>query len=92
MAADLQKMIAPFRSPQLRHILEAELRRGNSIRSACEWPPDCVMHVLLDRPFKRNYALAPGVSFEKLDDPHYWKAEYSVEAEPGKWECLACGF
>jgi hypothetical protein len=80
-----------FQSP-LQQILESELGRGNRIRSASDWPPRCVMLVLLDRPFKRRHRLAPGMDFKKLDDPHYWQAEYSVEIEPGKWECLACDF
>jgi hypothetical protein len=80
-----------FRSA-LQSILQAELARGNRIRSAGPWPPTCRLLVLLDRPFRRRYALAPGVGFENLNDPHYWKAEYRAEVEPGVWECLACGF
>lgn len=80
-----------FSSP-LQLILQAELISGNSIRSASAWPPRCRMLVLLDRPFQRKYPPAPGVEFKKSDDPHYWKAEYNFEMEPGLWECLACGF
>lgn len=76
----------------LQTILQAELARGNPIRSADPWPPHCRLLVLLDRPFQRRYPLPPGVLFKKVDDPHYWKAEYSFEVEPGLWECLACGF
>lgn len=80
-----------FRSP-LQAILQAELGSGNRIREASEWPPLCRMFVLLDRPFRRRYPLPAGALFEKTDDPHYWKAEYRFEVEPGRWECLACGF
>jgi hypothetical protein len=63
-----------------------------SPREVSEWPPRCRKLVLLERPFKRKHARAPGVEFEKLDDPHYWKAEYRFEVEPGVWDRLACGW
>lgn len=87
----MKKSTAHFTGP-LQLILQAELGRGNRIREASEWPPNCRMLVLLDRPFQRKHPLAPGVSFEKTNDPHYWKAEYRFEVAPGVWECLACGF
>lgn len=87
----MQKTPAHFSSP-LQSILQAELARGNPIRSADPWPPHCCMLVLLDRPFQRKYPLAPGVTFKKVNDPYYWKAEYNFEVESGVWECLACGF
>lgn len=85
------KTTTHFHNP-LQLILQAELGSGNSIRETSEWPPHCRVLVLLDRPFKRRYALQPGVVFRKVNDPHYWKAEYAFEVEPGLWECLACGF
>ncbi|HBP1105790.1 hypothetical protein ACET47_08540 [Pseudomonas aeruginosa] len=83
--------IAHFNNP-LQLILQAELGLGNRIREVSEWPPHCRKLVLLDRPFKTKHPLASGVEFEKLNDPHYWMAEYRFEVEPGVWECLACGF
>lgn len=80
-----------FLSP-LQRILADELGSENRIREASEWPPHCRMLVLLDWPFKHQHPLEHGVSFKEMDDPHYWKAEYSFEVEPGLWECLACAF
>ena len=87
----MKKPTVHFSSP-LQVILQAELARGNQVRDASEWPPHCRMWVLLDRPFRRRYPLAPGVLFEKTNDPHHGKAEYRCEVAPGQWECLACGF
>lgn len=79
----------PTMVPGLQSILLAELARGNKIREVGDWPPKCRLFVLLERPFKKKHALAPGVVFEKLDDPHYWQAEYRYD---DGIECLACGF
>ena len=76
-------------APALQAILSSELARGNTIREISEWPPKCRLFVLLDRPFKKKYALSPDISYEELNDPHYWKAEYAYKDGT---ECLACGF
>lgn len=80
-----------FHSP-LQHILASELGCGNSIREISDWPPHCRRLVVLDRPFKRRYPLQSGLTFHKINDRHYWKAEYRFELDAGLSECLACGF
>jgi hypothetical protein len=71
----------------LQAILEAELARGNRVLYLGEWPPHCDLFVLLARPFGKRYPLRPGLVYEVIGDPHYWKAEY----RHGR-ECLACAF
>jgi hypothetical protein len=85
------KTTVHFDNP-LQPILQAELGRGNRVLEVSEWPPSCRKLVLLERPFRTRHPLAPGVAFETLNDPRYWKAEYRFEVAPGVWECLACGF
>lgn len=80
-----------FNSP-LQLILQKELGSGNTILEIGEWPPKCRKLVILTYPFKRKYALVPGLTFEKTNDPHYWKAEYNWQIGPEEWDCLACGF
>ncbi len=75
--------------PGLQSILLSELARGNRILEVGDWPPKCRLFVLLERPFKRKYALVPGVAYVALNDPHYWQAEYRYGDGV---ECLACGF
>ena len=74
-------------APPLQAILKSELARGNRIAEVGDWPPGCDLLVILSRPFARRYMPAPGVTYRDIDDPHYWKAEYSYERE-----CLACQF
>lgn len=83
-AASHLRLAAP-----LQGILAAELARGNAIASVGEWPPTCRLFVQLSRPFAKRYRVPPGVVFQRLDDPHYWQAEYRLDDGS---ECLACGF
>ena len=71
----------------LQAILEAELACGNRVLDLGEWAPHCDLFVLLARPFGKRYPLRPGLAYEVIGDPHYWKAEY----RHGR-ECLACAF
>lgn len=48
--------------------------------------------VILDRPFRRRHPLQSGLTFHKINERHYWKAEYRFELDAGFSECLACGF
>lgn len=79
----------PTMVPGLQSILLSELARGNRILEVGDWPPKCRLFVLLERPFKRKYALTAGIAYAALNDPHYWQAEYRYD---GGIECLACGF
>lgn len=79
----------PHMAPPLQSILLAELGRGNRIASVGDWPPKCRLFVMLERPFTKRYAHAPDVAYRKVNDPHYWKAEYAFQEG---LEVLACGF
>lgn len=57
--------------------------------SVGDWPPDCRLFVQLARPFGKRYPVPAGIIHAVLNDPHYWKAEYSTADGA---ECLACGF
>lgn len=81
-------MAAALAAP-LRDILRAELARGNRIAEIADWPPVCELLVILERPFRKRYALTAGLDYADIDDPHYWKAEYRHD---GGRHCLACGF
>jgi hypothetical protein len=70
--------------PQLKSILDAELRAGNAV--AQTWD-DRGFGVLLKKPFLLEHHRDSSVAFRRLDDPHYWKAEYSSQDQ-----ILACAF
>lgn len=87
-----QKHIDRFSGP-LKHILEREVAAGNEISETfCSGFSEAAgtVFVLLKRPFvtsvQRNL---DGIVFRKLNDPHYWKAEYEDKA---RGLLLACGF
>lgn len=75
---------------ELRPLLEAELLAGNSIVETWKgWPMDglCVM---LARPFTVRTDTPPaGVRFVAIDDPYYWKAEFTCDRTH---HTLACRF
>jgi len=73
----------------LRTILDAELARGNVIDEVADWPPHCELLIILRRPFATAYPLAPGMTFNAIEDRHYWKSEYHLD---GGRQTLACGF
>lgn len=79
----------PRMVPALQAILMSELALGNSIAEVAEWPPRCRLLVILSRPFRVRHPLAAGLSYEELNDPHYWKAGYH---DRDGSECLACRF
>ena len=80
----VELLVAP-----LKKILDAELARGNTVQEVSDWPPKCQLIVILKRPFHRPYELEPHVEFRELNDPHYWKSEYSYR---GGTQVLACSF
>jgi len=61
----------------LKEILFDELKEGNRIFDVTTgWPkPDSII-VQTRYSFKKRYK-KEGIAFKKLDDPHYWKYEYS---------------
>ena len=84
-----QKHIDDF-TGALKNILEAELAAGNEIdETLCGWPCGGLC-IALKKPFltpiQRNLA---DVVFSNINDPHYWKADYTDKALN---QMLICGF
>ncbi|POO52067.1 hypothetical protein CTT39_21555 [Agrobacterium rosae] len=75
--------------PELQSILRLEVARGNEIVEVANWPPKCRLFVMLSLPFITTHALSSGLTYNELNDPHYWKAEYLYQEG---LECLACRF
>lgn len=68
--------------PGLRALLQAELAAGNEIaESAAGWPEPDGLFVRLKHPFRVAHAGLPaGIRYARIDDPHWWEAEYSTES------------
>ena len=62
--------------PELKSILEAELAAGNQVVATFEGWGHIVM---LAEPFRVAHAIGGRVSFLEVNDPHYWKSQYSVK-------------
>lgn len=67
--------------PSLGAILAAELAAGNEVvESRVGWPDPGSVFIRLRREFLVEYNELPeGVRLTKLNDPHWWAAEYSCE-------------
>lgn len=65
--------------PPLRTLLEAELQAGNELaETGGGWPDKESVFVRLRQPFRvKHQSLPDGVRYVELNDPHWWKAEYS---------------
>lgn len=75
-----------FESSELNEILKSELARGNEVAEESTWSPKLKKLVILKRRFHHPYATG-NLGYRKIDDPHYWYAEYSTSNQA---ECLAC--
>lgn len=75
----------------LQPILRMELACGNTVVETWRgWPAAETVCVVLGKPFlATRMALPTDVVFRKVDDPHYWKAEY--EHGPSR-HLLVCRF
>jgi hypothetical protein len=75
----------------LQPLLKAELEAGNRVvETSGGWPQERSIGVFLEKHFLAPVAsLPPGVEFVAVNDPHWWKAEYSCEAHS---HFLACKF
>ncbi|MEL4181527.1 hypothetical protein [Roseateles sp. PN1] len=72
--------------PELQAILRAELQAGNAIsESWSEWG----LGVLLRDPFHQTHYHSGRIEYRDLNDPHYWKAEYSC---PELKQIVGCRF
>lgn len=79
----------------LKEILESELKAGNKIVETYEskdgaFPMPNATMIFLGSPFKAAIQRdLPGVVFNEINDPHYWKSEYFDEASR---QFLCCKF
>lgn len=76
----------------LVEILAGELATGNKIKETWQgvWPNADVKAVFLEKPFMTPIRRElENVRFLKLNDPHYWQAEYFDVIHN---ELLVCGF
>lgn len=73
--------------PHLRKIVDVELSRGNAVSESWDnWG----FVVLLSLPFRETHDLDSGkLSYREVNDPHYWKSEYTCEEHQ---QSVACGF
>lgn len=63
--------------PELKAILEAELAAGNEVVATVEAWGSIVM---LAQHFRVRHEIAgTRVTFLEVNDPHYWKSQYSVK-------------
>jgi hypothetical protein len=77
-------------SPRLRSILDEEIARGNQIVETFRgWPNPKSLILCLEKEFLSPVAKTEGIEYRKVDDPHYWKAEYH---DPAEDHTLACKF
>ncbi len=68
--------------PTLRHIVAAEVARGNRVCDAgTDWPDAGSVHVTMSQRFTGRHANAQA-AFSLCDDPHYWHADYSTAGTP----------
>jgi len=75
-----------FKSKNLNDILKSELALGNEVVEVTAWPPKCKKLIFLKLRFHHDYEDS-SLIYDKLDDPHYWYAEYATTNHE---ECLAC--
>lgn len=63
--------------PELLAILDAELAAGNRVAATMQNGWGSI--VMLGQEFKVMHQAAGRVEFIEVNDPHYWKAQYSVK-------------
>jgi Ribonuclease G/E len=73
----------------LKNILDAELKAGNTIFKTSEGDPlKTSILVLLSKPFQKIYTIGEA-EYRGVNNPYYWKGEYRV---PKHDHTLACKF
>lgn len=67
--------------PELMALVQRELAAGNEIVETGQgWPEPDSVFVRLRHPFTtRATEVPPTVTYQELNDPHWWKAEYSTQ-------------
>ncbi|MBK1880721.1 hypothetical protein JIN87_27815 [Pelagicoccus mobilis] len=74
---------------RLQKILEFEIEEGNRVFEVSGgWPESDSVFVKTSRPFRNGYE-EKGIEFRKVNDPHYWKEEYTSKKPT---HILACPF
>jgi RimJ/RimL family protein N-acetyltransferase len=68
--------------PALQAILRAEIAAGNEVaETGGGWPDGDSVFVRLRQPFHTRPSVLPeGVQYTELNDPHWWKAEFSTRS------------
>jgi hypothetical protein len=76
-------------SPLIEEILKEEISLGNNIvESSNGWPERESTFILLEKPFRKRYEIS-NLEYLNLNDPHYWKEEYT---DLKYKQTLACRF
>ena len=76
-------------SKPILKILNKELARGNEIIETSKgWSSENDLLIILKHPFGKKY-LWSGLQYNFLNDPHYWKEEYT---DTKNNQTLACKF
>ena len=66
-----------FKNVALQEILELELSLGNEIvETSINYPKEGSVFISLKKPFIKKHFYSE-ISFSIINDPHYWKEEYS---------------
>jgi hypothetical protein len=77
-------------SERLKSILNNEIKLGNKILwTEKDWPYKNGIAILLNHQFSHRYHLFPGIEYEEINNPHYWKAQYFDSSTK---HILACNF
>lgn len=79
----------PHLHPALRAILDAEIAAGNTIREVGGgWPRRGSVFIRLRKPFQvRPEEVPAGVAYVAVNDPHWWREEYSIGEPPHLLVC-----
>jgi hypothetical protein len=77
---------------ELKTVLNQEIELGNEIVETSKgFPPPDGIFVMLAKPFKLSENdLPPAIKLTHLNDPHWWKSEYSCPAHRN--QLIACRF
>lgn len=77
-------------SERLKNILNNEIKLGNEIVwTEKDWARKNEITILLKYQFSQRYHLFPGIEYEEINNPHYWKAQYFDSSNS---HMLACNF
>lgn len=76
---------------ELQPLLKAEMEAGNRVVETSQgWPQETSIGVFLEKHFLVAVSeLPPGVEFVDVNDPHWWKWEYTCKRHV---HFLACKF